>query len=211
MKKKRNSGSSHNEKGAIMVEATISLSIFIFFMFTLLSLVQIAYTQARVSVALDSVNKRIAEYAHVYFATGLDDALPNSGGKSSDIANEVADFLKELGGSEIFQNEFIDLGDFGAMISGAGTAIEGDSLTRLIKHGVGGLLVNQMLTSSLGDDFCQRNHIVDGFHTGQVKFLENGSDIFLEVHYDIRVIQLLNLDYKFHMSSCSYTQAWSGK
>lgn len=191
------------QRGAIFVEATISLSVFMFFMFTLLTLIQIAYVQARVSVALDSVTKQLAEYAHVYYATGLDQTMSGSGGKSSAFANEVAEFLQDLSGYAP--------GELGEYISGAGTALEGDSLSAFIKHGVGGLLVENMLVGRLDDGFCEKNRIVGGFNTAQCKFLENGSDIFLQVKYDVQVIKLLNIDYTFHLSSCSYTQAWSGE
>lgn len=199
--KKRKDG----QQGAVIIEATISLSIFMFFMFTMLSLIQIAYVQSRVGVALDSVTKRLAEYSHVYYATELDEALPNSGGKSSSIANDLAEFLKELGGTDIGLDELSE------MLTGAGEALDGDSLTRLIKHEVGGALVQEMLESDLGEDFCTKNHIKDGFDTSQCKFLENDEDIFFQVQYDIEVIKLLNIDYTFHMSSCSYAQAWAGE
>lgn len=193
------------ECGAVIVEAAISLSIFLFFMFTMLSLIQIAYVQARVGVALDSVTKRLAEYSHVYYAAGLDEALPNSGGKSSEIAGDLAEFLKELGGANVSMDELSEL------LTGAGDALDGDSLTRLIKHGIGGTLIQKMLEDELGEDFCTKNHIKGGFDTSQCKFLENDEDIFFQVQYDVEVIKLLNIDFTFHMSSCSYTQAWSGE
>lgn len=197
--------SGRGERGAVIVETSLSLCLFLFFLFTLLNVTQIAYTQVRVSVALDSVTKQLAEYSHVYYATGLDEVMEQDSGKSSDLANQVAEFLQELGGENLSGTEL------GSLISGAGDALEGDSISALIRHEVGAALVENMLESALGDNFCQKHNIVDGFNTVQCKFLENGTDIFLMVQYDVQVIQLLNIDYSFHLSSCSYTQAWKGK
>ena len=48
------------------------------------------------------------------------------------------------------------------------------------------------------------------------KFMESGKgstgkDIFMRVNYDIKVVQLLKIDVTFHLSHCSYTQAWTGE
>lgn len=60
MKRKR-------EKGAIVIEATISLTVFIFAILTILSLVDIAYVQAKMSVALNSAAKEISQYSYLYY------------------------------------------------------------------------------------------------------------------------------------------------
>ena len=41
-----------NERGAIVVEATVSLTAFIFAIFTILSIVNVYYIQAKISMAL---------------------------------------------------------------------------------------------------------------------------------------------------------------
>ena len=41
------------ERGAIVVEATIALTAYIFAIFTILSIVDICYIQAKMSIALD--------------------------------------------------------------------------------------------------------------------------------------------------------------
>lgn len=193
------------QKGAIVVEATLSLSIFMFFMFTLLSLTQIAYTQARMSTALDSVAKQVAEYSHIYYATGLGEAFKGSGGKSSEIANKLADYLEELGGNEVMP------GELGSLIQGSGNALRGDSIASLLKKLISDGLAAKMLESALGKDFYSRNR-VENISFMKSKVLQNDDEVFLQVTYDVRVIQfpILNTDYVFHMSSCSYAKAWKG-
>lgn len=61
-----------NEKGAIVVEATLSLTTFVFTIFTILSLVNIYYIQSRISIALNSAAKEISQYSYLYYLFGLD-------------------------------------------------------------------------------------------------------------------------------------------
>lgn len=198
------------EHGAIIVEATISLTVFMFAMFTFLSIIQIAYTQSRMSVALSCATKQIAEYAHVYYATGMNEALTGSGGKSSDLANQVAEFIQNLGGNL----GSID-SELGQYVTDAGSALSGDSLADLAKGQLGQTLVLQMMKANLvngtGDTaeaFLQRNH-VDGLDMMESKFLEGTSnDIFMRVKYTIHVVQLLDIDFSFQMSCWAYTTAW---
>ena len=53
--------SNSNEHGAIIIEATVSLSIFMFAIYIVLSIVQICYTQERIAVALNSATKQMAQ------------------------------------------------------------------------------------------------------------------------------------------------------
>ena len=46
------------QRGAIVMEASLALPFFMFAIYTLLSVIQISYTQARVAVALDSATVR---------------------------------------------------------------------------------------------------------------------------------------------------------
>lgn len=192
------------QRGAIIVEATLSLSIFMFFMFTLLSLTQIAYTQARMSTALDSVAKAVAEYSHIYYVTGLADAT-SGGGKTSEIANKLGDYLEKLGGNDMVP------GPLGKLLQGSGNALKGDSLSGLLKKLVSDGIAAKMLEDSLGKDFYARNR-VENLSFMKSKVLQNGDEVFLQVNYDVRVVRfpMLGLDYVFHMSSCSYARAWKG-
>ncbi len=207
---------SNGQRGAIIVEATLALPFFMFAIYTLLSVIQMSYAQARMSVALDSATKQVAEYTHIYFALGLDQKFTGQGGASSALANDVASFLEELGEGVGTVN-----GELGAYVQGAGAAMAGDNLVALIQDGVGSGIVSQIMDSNLADgtsdsaeNFKKRNHIENVDLTGS-KFLEAGAgstgrDIFMRVDYDIRVVKLLNIDFSFHLSHCAYAQAWAG-
>ncbi len=198
------------QKGALYIEATLCLSFFMFTIFTLLSVVQIAYTQSRVAVAMDSAAKELAEYTHVYYATGLAQTYNTGEGASSRIFNKVAEFLGDLGGD--ISAVHSDLGQF---LTQAGSALAGDSIAQWLQTAAGKSLVKMLMEKNLGDGtpgsaetFMKRNHILSMDMNGS-KFLEGGdADVFMRVNYEVQVVRLLNLDIKFRMSHCAYAKAW---
>ena len=63
-----------SERGAVIVEGIISLTTFMFMMFTILSIVNICFIQSRMAVALNSAAKEISQYSYFYYKFGLDKA-----------------------------------------------------------------------------------------------------------------------------------------
>lgn len=214
--KEKKSKKQENQRGAVFVEGAIALPFFMFAIYILLSVVQIAYTQTRMAVALDSATKQMAEYVHVYFALELDEIATGEGGESSKIANEVADFLQDLGDGLGDVND-----ELGQYVDDAGNVLQGDSLTAIIQDGIGMIVAEQMMRANMVDspsdtpeEFIRRNRIENLDMLGS-KFLEagegsSGRDIFMRVNYDIRVVRLLGMDFSFHLSHCAYAQAWAG-
>lgn len=206
------------EKGAIIVEATISLTIFMFAMFTMLSLIQVAYTQSRMSVALCAATKEVAQLSHIYFATGLDESFSGTGGKSSATVNDVASFIASLGGNV---GEFSD--ELGDIMTNGANALQGDSISDYLKSAAGEAMVLSLMkknlvtgTSQSAEDFLKKNRVTE-LSLAESAFLEGGRissggsdrDIFMRVVYTIQVIKFFNLDIgSFQLSSWAYTTAW---
>lgn len=202
---------NETERGAIVIEATLTLSFFMFAMFTLLSVVQIAYAQSRMSVALTSATKSITEYAHIYFATGMDEAFGGSGGKSSELFGEVGSFLEKIGG---------ELGPISEELSqfviGAGQSVSATSITDILKNLIGEGLVLGLMDSNLGDgspgsaETFKKKYHIKNINMLESQVLESGNQVFFRIEYDIEVVKLLNVDYTFKMSTWAYADAWSG-
>lgn len=109
-----------NERGAIVVEATISLTAFVFAIFTILTLVNVYYIQAKMSVALNAASKEISQYSYLYYALGINeyDADLSEGTEDSkktaeDTIDGVGSMLDSLSGA---QNS-IDTGDFDQLVA----------------------------------------------------------------------------------------------
>lgn len=64
--------STRKNRGAIVVEATAVLPIFIFAIYIILSIVDVCYVQAKISMALDSAAEDISQYSYLYYRFGID-------------------------------------------------------------------------------------------------------------------------------------------
>lgn len=96
---RRKKEQKESESGALVIEATLSLSTFIFLIFTLLSITNIYYIQAKMSVALNSSAKEIAQYTYLYYKLGLDEvesAAQSATSDSRDTAIATIDGVQDL-------------------------------------------------------------------------------------------------------------------
>lgn len=60
-----------NENGTVTVEATISLSAFMFAIVTILTIVNICIVQSKVSIAINATAKELSHYSYLYSLTGI--------------------------------------------------------------------------------------------------------------------------------------------
>lgn len=82
------------ERGAIVVEATISLTTFMFALYLILSIVDIAYVQYKIAVALNSATKEISQYTCLYYKfklNELDAKVAEGTEDAKDTANNTID------------------------------------------------------------------------------------------------------------------------
>ena len=101
---------SRKECGSVTIEATISLSAFMFAIVTILTLVNICFVQAKVSMAINSTAKELSHYSYLYSLTGIGEsrnkleAAADEAKKSSDEVigdvNTIFTEIQNLGKSE---------------------------------------------------------------------------------------------------------------
>lgn len=239
------------EKGAIVIEATISFTAFVFAMLIILSLVDIAYVQAKMSVALNSAAKEISQYSYLYYKFNLDEfdaSLSDGTDKSKktventiDGVGEVINSLSEVENS-ISTMEFDNM--FAAIESGAGSAnnmitmyadqisedpkgfiigmgkLAGSELKEEAKVVLGQVMAKAFMKKNLKafaeqdpDAFLKKYHVVDGmdgldFNYTTLMAYGTSNEIHLVVTYEVEVVQLLNVDFKFKFQQCAKTAAW---
>ncbi len=205
------------QRGSIIVEATIILPIFIFVIFTILSIVDICYVQAKIAVAVNSASKEMSQYAYLYHTLNLDEYLDSGeGGKSSDLLKGFAKLLSEVSDKTSNFSE-----DISTMFSTAENAALNDSLGSTIKdQGIGSNLASQLVKKNLvafkGDDadaFLRRCRVADGFNGLNFVYTSfltdpNHDIVDIVVTYKVQVIQLLGLDYKFTFVQRAQSGAW---
>lgn len=86
-----------DERGAIIVEATLALAIFSFAIFTLLWVISISYIQARVGTALASSTKEISQYSYLYYKFNLDTMQSNAADKAAKTKETMEETIKGIG------------------------------------------------------------------------------------------------------------------
>lgn len=91
------------ERGAVVIEATLSLSFFIFMVIMLLSMVNLCTAQAKIGMALNATAKEISQYTYIYSLSGLNDIQKASVDETAEtkedvdtIVTGVADSFKQL-------------------------------------------------------------------------------------------------------------------
>lgn len=240
------------ERGAIVVEATISLTAFIFAILTILLVVDISYTQARIGTALNSSTKEISQYCILYYKLGLD-KVAAAGLQGTDDARDaatktvdgIAEFMDALSGTKSSWNE----GDFEGALDSAGKAGDAVSDTAsmwadklaedpkalifgmgklmaadgvdLGKSALGGALAKAFMKKNLRsaveqdpEHFLKSHRVVGGIGglDFQYSTLMYGGEptIQMVVTYEVEVIKLLGIDFKFKFRQCAISNVWGG-
>ncbi len=88
-----------SEEGAVIIEATISLSVFMFLIVTVLTIVNICYVQSKMSIAIHETAKEISQYSYLYGITGLNEkqkSLAEQGKAANDSVNNIIDGVGSL-------------------------------------------------------------------------------------------------------------------
>lgn len=117
----------NKESGAIIVEATISLSFFIFTMFIIYSIVDICYIQARMNIALSYAAQNISQYSYLYYKTGTSEVVQKNSDNASaakSTINEVKDGLGSLQGAIGATYDSANSGDLQGTIDGINQTLE---------------------------------------------------------------------------------------
>lgn len=252
------------EKGAIVVEAVGSMSIFVFIMFTVLYLINVCYIQSKLSIALDSAAKQISQYSYIYYKFKLDEfqsEINQSVADEQKLANNTIDgigtlienisdtkatlqSLSQSDSMDALQAAINDLGQNGQALSASRTEIRdlvtswGDSIADDPKGfvmGMGKMAVNDLSeagkavlaqvfaaaimknnlvsTSEDADAFLKSHGIVDGMKGLDFSFTHmmtygTSKDIQLVCTFDVQMIKLLDIDFKFHIRIKALTEAW---
>lgn len=104
---------SNAENGAVVIEATLSLSVFMFLIVILLSIVNICTAQAKIEIALNQTAEEMSQYLYFYSLSGLNDIQAKVYADSSETRQQIegledgiTDGIKSLqkfgrGGSEL--------------------------------------------------------------------------------------------------------------
>lgn len=239
------------EQGAVVVEAIISMTTFVFTILIILSVADIAYVQSKIAVALNSAAGEMSQYCYLYYKFQLDDANAKASEGTETAAKTVEDTVQGLGqmmdsfgeaGSDFEEGNFIDA--FEQIASGEKTAnktvtnlvntvaedpkgflvgmgkLAGREITEAVKVYLGQFMAKAFMAKNLKsfaddepDRFLRKLHVVDGldgldFHYTSLMAYGASNEIHLVCTYQVQVIRLLNIDFKFTFRQSAKTLAW---
>ncbi|MFL8887426.1 hypothetical protein ACKA01_03085 [Helcococcus kunzii] len=228
-----------NEKGAIVVEATLSLTVYIILIFMILSIIDMANTQAKLKVTMNNIAKEMSQFAYAYHAAGLDEAEKNllKGNEKVDSSieniegafNSVKDSLDSAKSGDIeganksgkeagqqFKDAWgdVSLGDGAAWLLGHASNWGKEEI--ITKYARSYMMNNlkDFREDSL-DAFVKRHHILtsgDIFDFKGSRFVEKGlgTDIILKMKYEIELFDFFDLNFKVKINETAQTKAWLG-
>lgn len=110
------------QKGVLTIEATISLTAFLFMFIIIYDLINICSAQAAMQVALNNSAKQLAEYSYLYGLIGFDESLKGLYKDAGDAAGNTKDFMNNLSKT---WNALAELGNEGKEIVASDTSLEG--------------------------------------------------------------------------------------
>ena len=74
---------------AVVIEATLSLSVFMFLIVILLSIVNICTAQAKIGIALNQTAEEMSQYLYFYSLSGLNDIQAKVYADSSETRQQI--------------------------------------------------------------------------------------------------------------------------
>lgn len=224
MKKCWNRGT--DERGAIIIEATLSLSIFLFAIVSLLMIINLCVAQARIGMTINGVAEDISKFSYIYEMTGLRDNQAKQFESSQEAETAVLDLseaiktlnfsdmaseLNKMASSETILDSFWD------MLKNRGTNyVSSLAMSKVCKE----VAKDRLAFSYSGDGDSEANadaylkqlgvkNGLSGLDFSESVFCPNGQDdIVVVVNYEVEAGKLLGIDFSYHFTQCAATKTW---
>ncbi|MCI8713267.1 MAG: hypothetical protein HFH23_13550 [Ruminococcus sp.] len=216
------------QEGAVVIEATISLTTVMFLIVTILSIVNICLVQAKISTLTHGIAKDISNYTYIYTLMGLNEkeaaisAKADYSRKTLDTAGKLPSEFKD-GSTEVYgkiselsktvmDKEFWE-SSLNLVAEGGINMIKGETVDGLCK-----LAARKRLASMGTDADTYLRHLgieggVDnGLHFERSEVCSGGGDdIKIIVEYEVHLLKLLGVDFNFRFEQCAYTKTWCAR
>jgi len=79
----------YGERGMVTIEATLSLTTFLFAFMTIFSIITVCRAQARIQVALNNTAQEISQYSYIYGLSGLDASFAEMQGEANKTKADI--------------------------------------------------------------------------------------------------------------------------
>ena len=85
-----------SEQGAITVEATISLTAFMFMIVTVLTIVNICIVQTKIGIAIHCAAKEISQYSYLYALTGIPESQQKLAAATTETSKTTNEIMSDI-------------------------------------------------------------------------------------------------------------------
>ncbi len=211
------------QEGAVVIEATISLTTVMFLIVTILSIVNICLVQAKISTLTHGIAKDISNYTYIYTLMGLNekeaaisakadysrktlDSLGDIASDSTQVFGKISELSKTVMDKEFWESSL-------ALVAQGGLdTVKGDVVDDLCK-----LAARKRLASMGTDADAYLRHLGIESGVGGLNFERSevcsggGDDIKIIVEYEVHLLKLLGVDFKFRFEQCAYTKTWCAR
>lgn len=215
------------QKGSMVVETILAFIPFTLLIISILSLINISTTQARVHNAITQAVNTVSTYAYVLSVTGIVDGLENSASVAESVASENAEILSQLesvmnSAKALNVSETVEQGQaaadriyeygqniiedpMGALSTVANVAIneaQQKIFEVMIRPLVGAYLSHDGLS---GDQYLLNANVVDGLQGIDFESVdildftstESNDSYFVDSNGDIKIVASYEIEYKF--------------
>ncbi len=206
-----------NQEGAVVIEATISLSAFMFLIVTILAITNICLAQAKIGTLVNGIAKDVSTYSYIYSMTGIT-KWEQGVSQKADIArkdiNEVLsdttdtydkiEKIVDCAFDREFWESFKNL--LGEQMLNTGKGVAMNKVCRKI--------AKDRLTNSEKDadaylKFLGIKDGVKGLNFYKSEFCPQGKDdIKIVVSYKVHMLRIFGMDMEFQFEQCAKTKAW---
>lgn len=215
----------NKECGAVIIEATIALTTFMFAIISVLFVAHICYAQAKIGTVIDGVAKDLSEFSYVYSLTGLADKqskLNADGAQAYQSIDNVVDNLDDVTGtlgnlkdfgSSLINDSEMQSSMFSLLENEAANKLESMATALVVKQFAKGRLSGttadcETVLKRLGVEKTSGTYL-GSIDFGDSVFCVNGSaEIKVVARYSVKLIKLLNVDITFDICQCASTKAW---
>ena len=213
------------ESGAIIIEATIALTTFMFAIVSILFVAHICYAQAKIGTVIDGVAKDLSEFSYIYSLTGLADKqskLSSEASQATESIDNVVDNLDDITGtlgnlkqlgSSLLNDSEMQSSMMALIKNEAANKVESLATAMVVKQFAKGRLSGtsadcETVLKRLGVEKKSSTYL-GSIDFGDSVFCVNGSsEIKVVARYSVKLITLLNIDITYDICQCASTKAW---
>lgn len=210
-----------SENGAIIIEASLSLTLFLFALITVYSMYHVSLAQARISSALNATAKEISQYSYAYGISGLKTKQANLSAYGGAAESIISDNFSEVENLYTAIEGLVDCAETIAISPDDAESFAYYVINQGIEQAKGWIVdkgARSLMKKHFGadpDGFLKGLGVEQGTKGLNFKestiFKDGKNDlIVLNCRYKVRVIKLLGIDMEMNFELTARTRAWVG-